>query len=70
MKAGCSGGGEIGGEKLGELKPDGSPPPPPPPPPYGPPCGGGDATKLGVVLPDPKNMSLEGVPRAEDAAGL
>ena len=54
---GCSGGGEIGGEKTGELNPDW--------------LGGGDAMKLGVVLPDPKNISLEGVPLAEEeAAGL
>ena len=36
--------------------------------------GGGEVTKLGVVLPEPKNMSLEGVPLADTedavAAGL
>ncbi len=35
--------------------------------------GGGDATKLGVVLPEAKNISLDGVPpraEEEDAAGL
>ncbi len=47
----------MGGEKIGELKPDW--------------CGGGDAAQLGVVLPEPKNISLEGVPRAEEeVAGL
>lgn len=55
-----SGGGETGGEKVGELKADA--------------LGGGDVTKLGVVLPEPKNISLEGVPLAETedtvAAGL
>ena len=55
-----SGGGDTGGEKAGELKVDAP--------------GGGEATKLGVVLPEPKNMSLEGVPLADTeetvAAGL
>ena len=55
-----SGGGDAGGEKEGELKADA--------------LGGGEVTKLGVVLPEPKNISLEGVPLAETedtvAAGL
>ena len=54
------GGGETGGEKEGELKADA--------------LGGGEVTKLGVVLPEPKNISLEGVPLADTedtvAAGL
>ncbi len=53
----CCGGGEMGGENIGELNPLW--------------CGGGDAMKLGVVLPEPKNISLDGVARADDdAAGL
>ena len=43
----------MGGEKVGELNADV--------------CGGGDIIKLGVVFPDPKNMSLDGVPRVDDA---
>ena len=54
------GGGETGGEKEGELKAEA--------------LGGGEVTKLGVVLPEPKNISLEGVPLADTedtvAAGL
>ena len=46
-----SGGGETGGEKEGELNAEA--------------LGGGEVTKLGVVLPEPKNISLEGVPLAD-----
>ena len=44
----------MGGEnEFGELKPEWR-------------VGGGEATKLGVVLPDPKKRSLEGVPLVEE----